>query len=111
MNMDIRFFGGDEAAGNVFVVETTAEAGYLLESHIHDHAHTSVLVSGTADVTIDGKTERLTGYRIVTVPAKTFHRVEAVTDIVWLCLWAGDLAPREQAEESLKLTKKDCCHG
>lgn len=109
--MDIRFFGGDSESGDVFVVETKAEAGYLLESHVHDHAHTSVLVSGEADVTIDGKTRRLSGYSIVTVPEKTFHRVEAVTDIVWLCLWAGDLAPREQAEASLKLVKKELPNG
>lgn len=105
--MDIRFHGGDEESGNVFAVETVAGAGYLLESHVHEHSHMSVLVSGTADVTIDGKTERLTGYQLVCVPAKTFHRVEAVTDIVWLCLWAGDLAPKEQAMDSLKLIKKD----
>jgi quercetin dioxygenase-like cupin family protein len=103
--MDIKFHGGDEESGNVFAVETVAEAGYLLESHKHSHSHMSVLVSGTADVTIDGKTERMTGYKLVTIPADTFHRVVAVTDIVWLCLWAGDIAPVEQAKESLKLIK------
>jgi quercetin dioxygenase-like cupin family protein len=101
--MNIQFFGGDDEAGNVFVVETSAEAGYTLESHKHEHSHTSVLVSGTADVTIDGVTARHTGYKLLTVPANTVHKVEAVTDVVWLCLWAGDVAPREQAIESLKL--------
>lgn len=106
--MNLQFFGGDAESGNVFVVETKADAGYLLESHVHEHAHTSVLVSGVADVTIDGKTERIEGYRLLTIPAKTFHRVVAVTDIVWLCLWSGDLAPREQAEQSLRL---EAFHG
>lgn len=59
--MNLQFFGGDAESGNVFVVETKADAGYLLESHVHEHAHTSVLVSGVADVTIDGKTERIEG--------------------------------------------------
>lgn len=103
MSLGIQFFGGDDESGNVFVVETTAEAGQLLESHVHEHAHTSVLVSGIARVTIDGVEEIMTGYRIVTVPKNTAHSVEAVTPIVWLCLWAGDVAPREQAKESLKL--------
>lgn len=103
MTLGIQFFGGDEEAGNVFVVETKAEAGQLLESHVHEHAHTSVLVSGTAKVTIDGVEELMTGYRIVTIPKNTMHSVGAVTPIVWLCLWAGDLAPRELAEDSLKL--------
>ncbi len=97
--MSIRFHDD----GGVFVVETTAAAGYLLKSHQHAHAHLSVLVSGTADVTVDGKTERMDGYKMITVPAHTRHTVMAVTDIVWLCLWADDVAPREQAEESLKL--------
>ena len=101
--MDIQFHGGDAESGNVFAVETRAAAGYLLESHQHAHSHMSVLVSGTADVTIDGKTERMTGYRLLTVPANTHHTVRAVTDVVWLCLWADRLAPKEQAEESLKL--------
>lgn len=107
--MDIQFFGGDEESGEVFVVETKAPAGYVLESHKHSHAHTSVLVSGEADVTVDGVTTRYNGYNIITVPKDTFHKVEAVTDIIWLCLWAGDLAPREQAEESLKLVPKCQC--
>jgi mannose-6-phosphate isomerase-like protein (cupin superfamily) len=101
--MDIQFHGGDAQSGNVFAVETRAEAGYLLESHVHAHSHMSVLVSGVADVTIDGKTERMNGYRLLTVPANTHHCVRAVTDVVWLCLWADRLAPKEQAKESLKL--------
>lgn len=101
--MDIRFYGGDSDSGNVFAVETIAEAGYLLESHIHEHSHMSVLVSGTADVTIKGKTERVTGYKLLTIPANTMHSVRAVTDLVWLCLWSDDLAPKRLAQESLKL--------
>jgi quercetin dioxygenase-like cupin family protein len=101
--MNIQFFGGDDDSGNVFAVETVAQKGYVLESHKHEHSHMSVLVSGTADVTVDGVTTRMTGYKLITIPKDTVHKVEAVTDIVWLCLWAGDVAPRELAEESLKL--------
>lgn len=101
--MDIRFHGGDEESGKAFIVETVAEAGYVLESHKHEHAHLSVLVSGEADVTVDGVTERMSGYRMVTIPANTVHKVQAVTDIVWLCIWAGEDAPIEQAKESLRL--------
>lgn len=99
----IAYRGGDEASGGVFVVETIAPAGWELESHRHRHAHTSVLVSGVADVTIDGVTQRLEGYQLVTVPAGTVHKVVAVTPIVWLCLWAGLLAPRQEVEDSLRL--------
>jgi len=101
--LGIRFHGGDADSGDVFVVETIAPAGHVLESHQHTHSHVSVLVSGAADVTVDGKTERMTGYRLVTIPANTVHKVQAVTDIVWLCLWADSLAPKQQAMDSLKL--------
>ena len=101
--MDINFIGGDEEHGDVFVVETRADAGYTLGNHAHSHAHTSVLVHGIADVTIGGETRRLHGYNIVVVPAGVRHEVTAVTDIIWLCLWASDKAPREEAEQSLAL--------
>jgi quercetin dioxygenase-like cupin family protein len=99
----LAFHGGDDESGNVFVVETKAPAGTMLESHRHAHGHLSVLVSGTADVTVDGVTRRLTGYQMITIPADTTHEVQAVTDIIWLCLWAADIAPVDLAHESLKL--------
>jgi quercetin dioxygenase-like cupin family protein len=103
--MQIRYFGGDEQDGKVFVVETRVEGGLVLESHQHDHAHTSVLVSGKARLTIDGVVQELEGYQIVTVPAKTQHTVEAITDIVWLCLWADEVAPRAQAAQSVGMAE------
>ena len=101
--MNIEFHGGDAQSGNVFAVQTRAEAGYMLESHVHEHSHMSVLVSGMADVTIDGVTERMSGYRLLTIPANTRHSVVAVTDVVWLCLWADSIAPKDLAKESLRL--------
>ena len=99
--MSITFHGGGDES--VFVVETITKAGTMLQSHQHAHSHLSVLASGTADVTVDGKTERITGYKMISIPANTNHKVVAVTDIIWLCLWADDIAPRELAENSLKL--------
>ncbi|MCK9468862.1 MAG: cupin domain-containing protein [Porticoccaceae bacterium] len=102
-DLHIAYRGGDEASGGVFVVETVAPKGYELESHRHKHAHTSVLVSGIADVTVDGKRTRYEGYNLITIPAGSVHSVAAITPIIWLCLWAADKAPREEVEESLKL--------
>lgn len=103
--MDIQFFGGDEESGKVFVVETKIDAGLLLNSHKHRHAHTSVLVSGTADVTIDSVTTRMTGYKLITIPKDTTHTVEAVTDVIWLCLWADDEVSHKEAKEALDMVK------
>ena len=103
--MDIQFFGGDEDSGKVFVVETKIDAGYLIGSHKHRHAHTSVLVSGIADVTVDEVTTRMTGYKLVTIPKDTTHSIAAVTDVIWLCLWADDQVSSEEAKEALELVK------
>jgi quercetin dioxygenase-like cupin family protein len=110
-NPRIRYLGGDAEHGDVMVVETIAPPGWELESHRHKHAHVSVLVSGTADVAIDGEERRLEGYCLVTVPAGSVHRVRAVTPIVWLCLWAGKLAPRKEVEDSLSLVPQSACAG
>lgn len=80
--MKLAFHGGDEESGNVFAVETVAPAGYKLDSHVHEHSHLSVLVSGVADVTVDGVTARHEGYKMLAVPAHTSHHVVAVTDII-----------------------------
>lgn len=111
LDLGIRYVGGDEEAGRVFIVETRAEAGWELGSHLHRHAHTSVLVSGAADVTVAGITRRYEGYNLITVPANTTHQVRAITDIVWLCLWAAELAPRDEVEQSLKLQRQSACGG
>jgi len=103
--MDIQFFGGDEESGSVFVVETKINAGLFINSHKHRHAHTSVLVSGIADVTIDSITTRMTGYNLITIPKDTTHMVEAVTDVIWLCLWAGDEVSHKEAQEALETVK------
>ena len=103
MKPAIQFHGGDESSGGVFAVETFAPAGMVLESHTHAHSHMSVLASGCADVTIDGKTERHQGPCVLSVPANTAHKVVAVSDVVWYCLWADAIAPKDQAHESLRL--------
>lgn len=101
----IRIHGGDVDSGNVLAIETRIPAGMQLEAHRHAHGHLSVLAQGVADVTIDGKTCRYTGPCAVSVPANTEHRVVSVTPVVWYCLWADDLAPREQAAESLRIVE------
>ena len=103
--LGIRFFGGDEESGNVFIVETKASAGYELGSHVHKHAHTSVLVSGKARVTVNGMHKYFEGYNVIVIPKDTEHCVKALTDIVWLCIWDSNLAPIEEAKESLKLQR------
>jgi quercetin dioxygenase-like cupin family protein len=107
----IRIHGGDAASGNVLAIETRIPAGMELEAHRHAHGHLSVLAQGTADVTIDGKTQRFFGPCVVTVPANTEHKVVSVSAVVWYCLWADDLAPVDQAAESLRIVESAIAEG
>lgn len=99
----VEVHGGDEDSGGVLAVVTRIRGGYELESHQHAHGHLSVLAKGTADVTVNGVTTRYTGPCHVTVPPGSTHAVNAVTDVVWYCLWAQENAPREQIQESLSV--------
>lgn len=102
-DLDLAFHEAGPDSGDVFVVETRARAGMTLQSHQHKHGHLSVLVSGTARVRIGRESQEMTGYRMITIPANVDHEITAITDVIWLCLWAGDIAPRQEAEDSLKL--------
>lgn len=105
--LGISFFGGDEESGNVFIVETKAPQGYELCSHEHVHAHTSVLVSGTAIVHVGDTSEIYSGYNLITIPKGVTHSVKAVTDIIWLCIWNADNTKghADIGKEALKLKR------
>jgi quercetin dioxygenase-like cupin family protein len=102
---DMLFHGGDTDSGDAFVVETRAAAGWQLEQHTHDKAHLSYLVSGSAMLTVDGISTVLHGPKMITVAANKVHDVAALTDIVWLCIWAADPDIMQEATDSLRLVK------
>ena len=85
------------------MVQTVAPAGMRMGKHVHDKDHLSYLAAGTAKVYIDGTPHMMAGPCHVLVGAGKEHEIEAVTDIVWLCLWGSDEGMQELAKESLKL--------
>lgn len=105
--IDVSFFGGDEESGGVFVVQTKCSAGKKLGQHAHEHGHLSYLVSGTAIVDVDGKSEALIAPCSYVIEAGKVHEVTAVTDIVWLCLWDSKNGVIEKAKESMELLNED----
>jgi quercetin dioxygenase-like cupin family protein len=107
MKTEIHFHGGDAEHGDVFMVETHAPAGHVLEQHAHDKAHMSYLVRGEALVEVDGISTKYTGPCVLAIAAHKVHAVHALTGITWLCLWATDEKIQQQAKDSLKLVKED----
>lgn len=76
--------------GGAYIKSTSIPAGRILGQHVHAHDHLSVLVSGTVRLWIDGVPELHSGYETLLLPAHRLHVVEAITDCIWLCVWAID---------------------
>ncbi|PNG53174.1 MULTISPECIES: cupin domain-containing protein [unclassified Variovorax] len=92
------FFGG-----GAYVKETEIPAGAALAQHAHDHDHLSYLVSGEVRLEVEGHASPmwLRGPCAIEVKAGRTHAVHAVTDAVWLCIWATDCTDPERVDEVL----------
>lgn len=90
------FFGG-----GTYVKETEIPADTSLAQHAHDHDHLSYLVRGRVVVTVDGERRELAGPMALTIEAGKVHEVLALTDAVWLCIWATDCTDPERVDDVL----------
>lgn len=82
--------GGDVVhhfCGGVYAKETHIPAGTTLGQHAHAFDHMSILASGKALVTIGQQIVPLHAPCALRVEAGKTHSVEAVTDVVWFCIW------------------------
>ena len=79
-------------AGGVYAKETRIPAGTVLVQHRHTYEHLSVLASGSVEVDVDGERTRHDGPACITIAAGKHHGVKALTDAVWFCIHASDVA-------------------
>jgi quercetin dioxygenase-like cupin family protein len=85
--------GGDVVhhfCGGVYAKETHIPAGTVLGQHAHEFDHMSILASGRALVTIGEQSMPVHAPCALRVAAGKRHSVEAVTDVVWYCIWPED---------------------
>lgn len=96
---DIRHHFG----GGVYIKETHIPAGCVLVQHKHKYEHMSVLVSGIANVRRSSSAieRQYEGLAVLTFEANEHHRVETVTDCVWLCVHATEEHDSEKIDEVL----------
>jgi quercetin dioxygenase-like cupin family protein len=87
------------SAGGVYVREQELKAGFEVEKHSHTYDHLSFLCSGSAILETSGEMQMLHGPCAIEVKAGNAHRIQAVTDIVWLCIHAESVADPEIAKE------------
>jgi hypothetical protein len=78
--------------GGVYAKEFHLAAGQILVSHQHIYDHMSILAIGEAIlITADGE-QHLTGPAVVNIKAREEHALQTLTDIVWFCIHAVDMA-------------------
>lgn len=74
-------------------------AGREVEKHEHDYDHLSFLCSGSAIVSVGDEIEHMEGPVAIEVKAGVKHRIQAITDIVWLCIHSEAVADPEIRKE------------
>jgi len=96
--------GGDilhHFGGGTYAKEMQVPAGMVVEKHMHDFTHLSILASGKAAVTIDGKTQTITGPHCLTVEAGKQHTIFAITNLVWYCVHATECTDADEVDQVL----------
>lgn len=87
------------SAGGVYVREQTLKKGYVVEKHSHAYDHLSFLAQGIAIVTVGTDMQILHAPAALEVKAGHPHMIQAVTDIVWLCIHNETTADPDMIKE------------
>lgn len=87
----VRHFHADKS----YTMESRIPAGASLTQHAHPFSHTSYLVSGSVLVQKGDEVRQMTGPEQIHIPAGEEHGVTAITDAIWLCIWADDCVDLE----------------
>jgi len=81
--VDMAHLWADKGYAKVY----TVPAGKAIRQHKHKINHNGILVLGTARLIFQGKVIELIAPATVNLIAHHVHGIEAVTDIVWACVW------------------------
>ena len=69
------------------VKEFCLPTGYKIVQHKHKYPHGSALVVGTVRLSVEGQPSQVLHAPVgVTLAAHVAHHIEALTDVVWLCI-------------------------
>jgi hypothetical protein len=84
--------------GGIYTKECHLPVGFTFAQHRHTFDHQSVLVSGTADIEVDGVVTEVTGPAILNIEARKIHSVTPKTPVVWLCQHVTDCTDPEDID-------------
>lgn len=78
--------------GGVYAKETIVPAGGLLVQHSHLYDHLSILAKGSVELVVDGERRTIHAPACITIQAGKHHGIKSLTDVVWYCIHASDVA-------------------
>lgn len=87
------------SAGGVYVREQTLKAGLTVEKHSHTYDHLSFLAQGSAIVEVETEMQVYHAPAALRIEAGKKHRIQAITDITWLCIHAEAIADPDMIKE------------
>lgn len=88
-------------SAGVYVREMALQSGGHVETHEHVYEHFGILGAGSVTVDLDGEETVHHGPCVIEIRAGKKHSIRALTDIVWFCVHATDVADPEKIDEVL----------
>jgi quercetin dioxygenase-like cupin family protein len=85
----------------VYIRQMQLQAGYHVDTHIHNFDHFGMLGKGIAEVEIDGKREQVQAPCVIEIKAGKAHRITAIEDITWFCIHATDETDTDKIDKVL----------
>jgi len=77
--------------GNEYAKVFEVPAGKVIGQHVHKFGHPAILMIGIARVHVNGVMTEYVAPEKIYIDANAQHCVEAVTDILWACLWPNEI--------------------
>jgi len=85
----------------LYIKKTIIPAGVELPQHAHQYAHASVVVDGLGTFSAGSRVIEFGPGDILNVPARTAHRLVALTEVTWLCIHATSCTDLALLDRSL----------
>lgn len=88
-------------SSGAYVREMRLAKDQQVDTHEHVYDHLSILGAGSVIVYLDGEMTVHHGPCVIEIKAGKKHSIKALTDIVWFCVHATDVADPEKIDEVL----------
>ena len=75
--------------------ETRIPAGVRLGQEVHEFDHQSICGKGRAKLFINDAVRFVEAGECINIEAGKVHQVQAITDVIWFCIWPDNIEALE----------------